>query len=143
MPHTSNGQTQSDKWAESLGESEERAVGSFFGEPEEQAEYPVKRKVAQRGDWVEIERVILPVGERAPQVPPDTAKVPLEMRLRGFLLAEEAEPGQEVVIQTRIGRKVGGYLVELHPRWSHDFGSPQAELLAIGQELRQILGRRG
>lgn len=143
MPHNSNGQAQSDKWAESLVESEERAVGSFFGEPEEQAEYNVKRKVAQRGDWVEIGRLILPAGERAPQVPPDTAKVPLEMRLRGFLLAEKAELGQEVVIQTRIGREVEGRLVVLQPRWSHDFGSPQAELLAIGRELRQILGRRG
>ncbi len=121
----------------------DQTVGSVVGEPEEPAEYKVKPKGAQRGDWVEIWRVILPVGERAPQVPADTAQVSLEMRLRGFLLDEEAVLGQEVVIQTRIGREVEGRLLELHPRWSHDFGSPQPELLAIGQELRKIQGGRG
>ncbi|MDI6813541.1 MAG: 2-amino-4-oxopentanoate thiolase subunit OrtA [Desulfitobacteriaceae bacterium] len=120
-----------------------QAVGSVVGEPEEPAEYNVLPRGARRGDWVEIWRVILPVGTRAPQVPSDTAKVPLEMRLRGFLLDEEAVLGQEVVIQTRIGREVEGRLVELHPRWDHDFGLPQPELLAIGQELRKIQGGKG
>ena len=41
---------------------------------------------AQQGDWVQIYRVILPVGERAPQVPKETASVPLEMWVKGFLV---------------------------------------------------------
>lgn len=121
----------------------EQAVGPLVGESGASSEYHVKRSAARRGDWVEIWRVILPAGERAPQVPADTAKVPLEMRLRGFLLDETAALGDEVVIRTRIGREVEGRLVGLHPRWSHDFGSPQPELLAIGRELRNLWVRRG
>jgi len=117
-------------------------VRTFVGESEAVSQYQVKNNLARRGDWVEIWRVILPAGERAPQVPEDTAKVPLEMRLRGFLLDEAAALGDDVVIQTRIGREVDGRLVDLHPRWSHDFGSPQPELLAIGQELRNLWLRR-
>lgn len=98
------------------------------------------KQFARSGDWVEIWKIVLPAGERASQVPQDTAVVPLEMRLRGFLLTKEAELGQDVVIQTRIGREIEGRLVDLSPRYDHDFGRPQPELLAIGQELRKILG---
>lgn len=101
------------------------------------------KQVVRSGDWVEIWKIVLPAGERASQVPPDTAKVPLEMRLRGYLLTKEAEIGQDVVIQTRIGREIEGRLVDLSPSYDHDFGRPQPELLAIGQELREILGRKG
>ncbi|KLU59755.1 hypothetical protein CEB3_c38890 [Peptococcaceae bacterium CEB3] len=102
---------------------------------------PVGGGVARRGQWVEIGNVVLPAGERAPQVPEDTARVPLEMRLRGFLIEEEAELDDLVSIRTRINRTVKGRLVDVAPRWRHDFGNPQAELLAIGSELRQLLGR--
>ncbi|MGR8952181.1 MAG: 2-amino-4-ketopentanoate thiolase, partial [Gammaproteobacteria bacterium] len=38
-----------------------------------------------KGVWVEIHDIVLEAGERAPQVPEDTAKVPLEMCVKGFL----------------------------------------------------------
>ncbi|WP_240983902.1 2-amino-4-oxopentanoate thiolase subunit OrtA [Acididesulfobacillus acetoxydans] len=98
---------------------------------------------ARRGQWVEIGNTVLAGGERAPQVPEDTAGVPLEMRLRGFLIEEEAQLGDSVSIRTRIDRTVEGRLVDVAPRWRHDFGNPQAELLAIGLELRRLLGRGG
>jgi len=91
------------------------------------------------GDWVEIWNVILEPGKRAPQVPEDTQKVPLEMRLRGFLVNEQAKLGEIVSIRTRIGRVVEGKLVSLHPRYNHTFGEPQKALLDIGQELRTFL----
>ena len=97
------------------------------------------------GDWVEIWNVIMEPGKRAPQVPEDTQKVPLEMRLRGFLVNEQAKLGELVSVRTRIGRVVDGKLVSLHPRYNHSFGEPQKVLLDIGQELRTFLktGRVG
>ncbi|HBW38459.1 2-amino-4-oxopentanoate thiolase subunit OrtA [Desulfosporosinus sp. BICA1-9] len=97
------------------------------------------------GDWVEIWNVIMEPGKRAPQVPEDTQKVPLEMRLRGFLVNEQAKLGEMVSVRTRIGRVVDGKLVSLHPRYNHSFGEPQKVLLDIGQELRTFLkkGRVG
>lgn len=95
------------------------------------------------GDWVEIWNVILEPSERAPQVPEDTQKVPLEMRLRGFLVNERAKSGEIVTIRTRIGRLVEGKLVSLHPRYNHTFGEPQKELLDIGQECRTLMKKGG
>lgn len=95
------------------------------------------------GDWVEIWNVIMEQGKRAPQVPEDTQKVPLEMRLRGFLVNEQAKLGEIVSIRTRIGRVVEGKLIELHPRYNHTFGEPQKALLDIGQELRTFLKEGG
>ncbi|MGQ9626540.1 MAG: 2-amino-4-oxopentanoate thiolase subunit OrtA [Anaerolineae bacterium] len=94
---------------------------------------------ARRGDWVQIHKVILEPGQRAPQVPEDTQKVPLEMFLKGFLEDEEAEIGQEVTITTVIGRKVRGELVAINPAYPHNFGRPVPELLRIGPLLREIL----
>lgn len=95
------------------------------------------------GDWVEIWNVILEPEKRAPQVPEDTQKVPLEMHLRGFLVNEQAKLGEIVSIRTRIGRLVEGKLVSLHPQYNHTFGEPQKTLLDIGQELRTFLKQGG
>lgn len=96
-----------------------------------------------RGDWVEIWKVIMEPGQRAPQVPEDTQKVPLEMRLRGFLVNEQAKLGEIVSIRTRIGRAVEGKLISIHPQYNHTFGEPQKALLDIGQELRTFLKKGG
>jgi hypothetical protein len=99
----------------------------------------LQEEEAVSGDWVEIWNVILEPGKRAPQVPEDTQKVPLEMRLRGFLINERAKLGEMVSLRTRIGRVVNGKLVSLHPLYNHTFGEPQKELLDIGQEVRSLL----
>ena len=54
----------------------------------------------EEGTWVEIHRVVLQPGERAPQVPEDTRHVPLEMRVKGFL-ARPAAPGEDAEIVAR------------------------------------------
>ncbi len=41
---------------------------------------------AKKGDWVKIHSIVLQPEERAPQVPEDTKKVPLETWVKGFLL---------------------------------------------------------
>ena len=90
------------------------------------------------GTWVEIRRIVLPAGERAPQVPEDTQKVPLEMRVKGFLLAS-AELGEQAEIETASGRRLWGTLAEVNPPYSHGFGPPLPELTVIAGEVRAML----
>jgi len=91
------------------------------------------------GTWVQLRAVVLPPGERAPGVPPDTAGVPLEMRVKGFLL-KEAEVGQETSVSTVTGRLARGTLEAVEPWHTHGFGQAIPELLTIGPELRRFLG---
>lgn len=94
---------------------------------------------ARKGDWVQIEIMILTPQERAPQVPEDTKKVPLMMRVKGFLMDESAAIGQMVTIQTMTKRLITGKLVAINPKYEHDFGEPVPELITIGMELRDFL----
>jgi hypothetical protein len=95
------------------------------------------------GTWVEIHRVVLHPGERAPNVPEDTRAVPLEMRVKGRLSAP-AVVGEEVEVVTAAGRRRRGTLREANPAYTHGFGPPIPELSAIGEEVRSILrARRG
>ncbi|MCF7935286.1 MAG: 2-amino-4-ketopentanoate thiolase [Synergistales bacterium] len=96
-----------------------------------------------RGDFVQIYQVILAAGERAPQVPEDTAAVPLEMKVKGFLDTEEAGIGDQVSIRTMTGRTLQGMLVAANPPYEITFGEIPPELLPVGQELRARLHERG
>lgn len=93
---------------------------------------------AKKGDWVRIHNVVLKPDERAPQVPEDTKKVPLEMWVKGFIL-KDAKIGEEVEIETITCRKVVGKLIEINPTYSHDFGKCIPEVLKIGIQLKNIL----
>ena len=94
---------------------------------------------AYKGQWVKIYNIILNPSERAPTVPEDTKKVPLEMWLNGFLDQDEAKLGEEVRIKTFIGRTVKGTLDEIEPTYDHSFGKPILELLAIGPKAREFI----
>lgn len=94
---------------------------------------------AEQGDWVQIYQVILPVGQRAPQVPIETAGVPLEMWVKGFLVEKQAEVGTDVTVRSLAGRLLQGKLVAIKPTYEVNYGIPQSELLTIGVELRAIL----
>jgi len=98
---------------------------------------------AKRGDWVQVYRVVLEAGERAPQVPEDTAKVPLEMKVKGSLLEDSAVPGDEVTVETAAGRTITGKLVAVEPPYDVSFGPPPPELRTVGKELRKILAGGG
>jgi hypothetical protein len=95
-----------------------------------------------KDSWVEIRRVVLDPGQRAPQVPDDTRRVPLEMRAKGFLVAP-ARLGDEAEIVTAAGRRLRGVLSEINPAYGHGFGAPIPELSAIGSEVRAMLRERG
>ena len=90
------------------------------------------------GSWVEIQQVVLRAGERAPNVPPDTAQVEFVARIRGFLIGS-ARRGDDVTVRTLAGREVSGVLTALNPRNPADYGNPVPELLDLGTRARQAL----
>jgi 2-amino-4-ketopentanoate thiolase alpha subunit len=94
-----------------------------------------------KGDWVQICTIILPAGQRAPQVPPETQAVPLKMFNKGYA-EHSAEIGQSVRITTVIGQVLEGELTAINPRYGHDFGDPVPELTHIGIELRKRLEQK-
>lgn len=98
---------------------------------------------ARQGDWVRIHRILLLPEERAPQVPPATAKVPLEMWVKGFLLNPEASVGEEVEVETMTGRRERGRLLETAPAYAHGWGECIPEILQIGRRLKKILSGEG
>lgn len=91
-----------------------------------------------KGTWVQIRQQILAPEERAPQVPADTAQVPLILLAKGFLVAS-AQKGETVQVKTLSGRLLEGELVEVLPCYSHDFGQVVPELLEIGPRVRALL----
>lgn len=98
---------------------------------------------AKAGDWVRIHKIVLEVGQRASNIPSDTQNVPLEMWDKGFLITDIAHIGDEVEIETYIGRKVSGKLIELNPYYKHDFGKSVSEILYIGRQARALLSKAG
>ncbi|MFA6075230.1 MAG: 2-amino-4-oxopentanoate thiolase subunit OrtA [Negativicutes bacterium] len=94
---------------------------------------------AKKGAWVQIENTVLAVGERAPQVPAETAAVPMIMKTKGFLRNVTANLGDEVTVLTLAEREISGKMIAIMPKYNHDFGMPQPELLGIGVQLRKIL----
>ncbi len=95
----------------------------------------------KKGQWVEVYRIVLSPGERAPQVPDDTKQVGLEMRVKGFL-EKACRIGDEAQITTAAGRKVSGRLDAVNPPYTHGFGEPVPELIGIGREVRAIVAGR-
>ena len=96
---------------------------------------------AVKNTWVEIGGVVLQKDKRAPNLPEDTKQVPLEMRVKGFLL-HDAEKGGEADIITPSGRTVRGTLTEINPVYTHMFGRPIPELSPLAGEIRAILRER-
>ncbi len=90
----------------------------------------------KKGSYVEIKKTLLQPSERAERLPEDTKRVPFEARIRGFLV-NDASVGQEVEIETSIGRNVKGTLVGEFPPFKHGFGRPVKELLEISRETRK------
>ena len=92
----------------------------------------------KKGDWVRIHRTILTPAERAPQVPEDTKKVPLEMWVKGFSQSD-ANIGDVIEVKTITGRIEKGTVIELEPTYKHSFGNYVPEITQIGIDLRNIL----
>ena len=87
------------------------------------------------GDWVEVEYVLLEPAERAAGLPDDTAAQPLRAWVKGFALAG-GMIGDEVEVETMSGRTVRGHLSDTAPGYTHTFGTPPAEIVGIGRDVR-------
>jgi 2-amino-4-ketopentanoate thiolase alpha subunit len=91
-----------------------------------------------KGEWVEIERVLLEPEDRSSALPPETASQPLVMWVKGFARADAAV-GDEVAVETMTGRHVEGRLTCVNPGYFHTFGRPTPELTHVGRDLRVTL----
>jgi len=89
---------------------------------------------AKRGDLVQIHKVILEPDQRPDTLPESTRAVSYECWVKGFLINESVNIGDEVKIETFIGREISGILEQVNPVYNHNFGVPQKELLDIGSE---------
>lgn len=96
------------------------------------------RRLYKKGDLVTIETVSLPAGERAASVPEDTAAEPLLLWNKG-ILQTDAYTGDEVEIETAIGRISKGRLVNVTPSYQHDFGEVVPELMCVRRQVTSIL----
>ncbi|AEF84390.1 conserved hypothetical protein [Treponema primitia ZAS-2] len=94
--------------------------------------------MVNKGTWVLIHKVVLEPRERASQIPADTKKVPLEMWIKGRL-QKDTMIRKEAEILTRTGRKETGTLLEENPTYWHDFGEFMPELLAISDQVRELV----
>ncbi len=94
---------------------------------------------AKKGDLVQIHSVILEPDQRPDNLPSSTKSVPFECWIKGFLLDDVVNVGDQVRIQTFIGREVSGTLCEVNPIYDHNFGEPQTELMPIGLEVKKKL----
>ena len=95
--------------------------------------------MAKKGDWVRIHTVVLKAEERTGKIPDDTKACDLEMWTKGFLLAD-AEIGDEVEVETAVGRTAKGTLIEVNPYYTHSYGKFVPELVQIDKQLREIMG---
>ena len=103
---------------------------------------PAQGEPVPEGTWVELQQVVLEAGNRAPNVPDDTARVDFVARIRGFLLTD-APMGGEAIVRTLAGRQVKGRITALNPRNPADFGNPVPELLRLGEAARDALEGAG
>jgi hypothetical protein len=95
--------------------------------------------MVKKGSWVRIHTVILKADERTGKIPDDTRKCDLEMWTKGFLL-KDAELGDEVEVETAVGRKAKGTLIEADPYYKHNYGKFVPEIIEIDRQLREIMG---
>ena len=96
--------------------------------------------MAKKGDWVRIHRVVLKAEERTAKLPADTQACDLEMWTKGFLLNDSAEIGDEVEVETAVGRTETGTLLEVNPYYTHSYGKFVPELIQIDKQLRELMG---
>ena len=95
--------------------------------------------MAKQGDWVRIHKVVLEAAERTAKIPDDTKECDFEMWTKGTLLDEEAKIGDEVTVETAVGRKEQGILLEENPYYAHSYGKFVPELIVIEKQLKEVM----
>lgn len=95
--------------------------------------------MAKKGDWVRIHATVLEASARTAKIPEDTQACNLEMWTKGFLQDESAEIGDQVTVETAVGRLEKGELIEVNPYYTHSYGKFVPELIQIDKQLREIM----
>lgn len=95
-------------------------------------------EMIKKGTWVQLENVVLPAGQRAPQVPADTQDCDLLLWVKG-ILQKDCAMGEIAEVTTVTGRNVTGKLVDVNPKYKYDYGEFQPELLKIELQLKEVL----
>mgnify|MGYP005832972089 CR=1 FL=1 len=90
----------------------------------------------RKGEYVEIKITALNKNERAENLPIDTKNLPYEGKIRGYLKSD-SNIGDEVIIETPIGREVKGTLLGKVNSYEHSFGEPIRELIDIGKKIKE------
>lgn len=94
--------------------------------------------MVKKGTYVEISSIVLEVKDRSQSIPDDTKNTPLKMWARGNTLYD-SQIGDEVEIETIIGRHMKGILEKIEPNYDHNFGTHISEIDYIGKQAKDIL----
>ena len=94
----------------------------------------------KKGTWIEIEEIVLMPEDRAVSIPDETKKTPLKSWIRGRCLSD-CELGNEVQVETNIGRIAKGKIVDIEPGYYHTYGNYVEEISNIGKQAREIIAR--
>lgn len=92
----------------------------------------------KKGTWVEVEEIVLISEERAKNIPEETKKTPLKCWIRGNCL-NDCKLGDEVNVETNVGRIARGKVVDVEPGYYHSFGRYISELGYIGKQARDMI----
>ena len=113
---------------------------AILGDYSEQVDLdPSQHARRVKGDYVVVQRVVLTAEQRAPQVPADTAKVPLIAMFKAYLEDESAVPGDEVNVITMSGRKDRATLTARDPSAQHTYGRFVPELMQVHRQVRELV----
>lgn len=93
-----------------------------------------------KGTFVEVEEIILMPEDRAVNIPEETKKTALKCWTRGKCISD-SELGNEVQVETNIGRIASGIIVEVEPGYYHTYGRYVEEISNIGKQARVIIGQ--
>ncbi|NNU76016.1 2-amino-4-oxopentanoate thiolase subunit OrtA [Clostridium estertheticum] len=94
----------------------------------------------KKGTWVEVEEIVLTPKDRANSIPDETKKTPLKCWIRGKCLSD-CELGNEVHVETNVGRIARGIVVQIEPGYYHTYGKYVEEISNIGKQAREIISQ--
>jgi hypothetical protein len=99
--------------------------------------------MAKKGDWVRIHNIVLRSEQRTGKLPDDTRASDLQMWTKGFLQEDSAEIGDEVEVETVVGRIEKGTLIDDFPYYDHSYGKFVPELIEVDKVLRKEMAEIG
>ncbi|MBU3159665.1 2-amino-4-ketopentanoate thiolase [Clostridium frigoris] len=94
----------------------------------------------KKGTWVEVEEIVLTPKDRAVNIPDETKKTPLKCWIRGNCISD-CELGNEVEVETNVGRIAKGIVVQIEPGYYHTYGKYVEEISNIGKQAREMISK--